>query len=127
VNLLIKRKCCLSFIFREKLEKVLDSVRAEEPNYKQEIGILIGDSKDKEALDTIVQQCKVVISAVGPYALYGMPLVDSCVRLGVDYCDLTGEPPFIKNCIDQYHKKAQETGIITSYVLHLILYRCDYY
>ena len=38
---------------------------------------------------------KVVITTVGPYILYGEPLVAACAAAGTDYVDLTGEPEFV--------------------------------
>ena len=34
---------------------------------------------------------RVVVTTVGPYARYGMPLVAACAAAGTDYADLTGE------------------------------------
>ena len=47
---------------------------------------------------------------MGPYAKYGLPLVAACAAAGTDYADLTGEPNFIRESIDQYHKQAVDTG-----------------
>jgi short subunit dehydrogenase-like uncharacterized protein len=52
----------------------------------------------------------VVVTTVGPYSKYGLPLVAACAAAGTDYADLTGEPPFIRESIDLYHKQAQDTG-----------------
>ena len=75
-----------------------------------DLPILLGDSHDRAALDAIVQQTRVVISAVGPYALYGTPLVAACVEHGVDYCDITGEVPWIRQNIAAFEAQAQATG-----------------
>jgi short subunit dehydrogenase-like uncharacterized protein len=37
-------------------------------------------------------------------------LVAACAAAGTDYADLTGEPPFIRESIDLYHKQAQDNG-----------------
>ena len=47
-------------------------------------------------------QARLVVSAVGPYALYGAPLIKVCSELGTDYCDLTGEPQWIRRMLDRY-------------------------
>jgi len=96
---------------REKLERLRDKVLSES-EYKRDIGILIGNNDDQESLDRVVEQCRVVISSVGPFLLYGIKMVDSCVRYGSDYLDLTGEAPFIKKCIDNYEQKAISKGVI---------------
>ena len=55
-------------------------------------------------------QTQVVVTTVGPYTRYGLPLVAACAAAGTDYADLTGEPPFMRESIDLYHKQAQDTG-----------------
>ena len=71
---------------------------------------IVADSSDGKSLDQLCQQTRVVISTVGPYALYGEPLIKACVENGNDYCDLTGEAYWIKQMIDKYQDKAKETG-----------------
>ncbi len=53
---------------------------------------------------------QVVVTTVGPYARYGLPLVAACAAAGTDYADLTGETLFIRESIELYHKQAVETG-----------------
>ena len=53
---------------------------------------------------------RVVITTVGPYLKYGLPLVAACAAAGTDYADLTGEPLFIRKGIDLHHKQAVDTG-----------------
>ena len=55
-------------------------------------------------------QAQVVVTTVGPYNRYGLPLVAACAAAGTDYADLTGEPMFIRESIDLYHKQAIDTG-----------------
>jgi short subunit dehydrogenase-like uncharacterized protein len=75
-----------------------------------ELNIVIADASDKEALLNLCNQTRVVISTVGPYALYGETLIEACVETGTDYCDLTGEVQWIKAMIDKYEKAAQASG-----------------
>ena len=51
-----------------------------------------------------------VASTVGPYALYGEPLVRACVEAGTDYCDLTGEPQWIRRMLQKYEAAARKSG-----------------
>jgi short subunit dehydrogenase-like uncharacterized protein len=71
---------------------------------------LIADSSDPAALRTLCQQTRVVITTVGPYALYGEALVSACADTGTDYCDLTGEAQWIKLMLDRYDAKARASG-----------------
>ena len=53
---------------------------------------------------------RVVITTVGPYTRYGLPVVAACAAAGTDYADLTGEAMFVRESIDLYHKQAADTG-----------------
>ena len=55
-------------------------------------------------------QTHVVVTTVGPYIKYGLPLVAACAAAGTDYADLTGESLFVRESIDLYHKQAIDTG-----------------
>ncbi|HEX4870519.1 MAG TPA: saccharopine dehydrogenase NADP-binding domain-containing protein, partial [Moraxellaceae bacterium] len=74
---------------------------------KRELGltrlpVLLADAADGAALRTLAGQTRVVVSTVGPYALYGSELVAACAELGTDYCDLTGEVPWMRRMIDAH-------------------------
>ncbi|MCZ6807839.1 MAG: saccharopine dehydrogenase NADP-binding domain-containing protein, partial [Deltaproteobacteria bacterium] len=89
---------------KEKVEAVAREIGA------PDLPILIGDSFDAESLDAIASRAEVVITTVGPYAKYGDELVAACVRNGTDYCDLTGEPNFVRDMIDAHHETAKKNG-----------------
>lgn len=72
--------------------------------------ILVADSQSEVSLKNLCTQTQVVLSTVGPYALYGETLVKACVETGTDYCDLTGEVQWVKLMIDRYETFAQQTG-----------------
>lgn len=71
---------------------------------------IVADAGRESELKAMVAQAKVVVSTVGPYALYGEPLVKVCVEQGVDYCDLTGEAQWIKRMLANYEAQAKQTG-----------------
>ena len=58
----------------------------------------------------MVDACKVVITTVGPYQLYGNELVKQCAERGIDYVDLTGEPSWMHDTIAQYSEVAKASG-----------------
>jgi short subunit dehydrogenase-like uncharacterized protein len=72
--------------------------------------VLVADASSPSTLDAMAAQTRVVVTTVGPYRRYGLPLVAACAAAGTDYADLTGEPPFIRDSIDLYHKQALDTG-----------------
>lgn len=73
-------------------------------------GTLLGDSSDPASIAAIATQTRVLCTTVGPYAKYGMPVVEACAKAGTHYCDLTGEPQFMRRSIDAWHTTAQSTG-----------------
>jgi short subunit dehydrogenase-like uncharacterized protein len=94
---------------REKLEKVRSGLEAVDPRAR-EVPLLVGDSADRASLDAICRETRVVASAVGPYAIHGRDLVAACVEAATDYCDLTGEFPFVREMIDLHHDRARARG-----------------
>jgi short subunit dehydrogenase-like uncharacterized protein len=71
---------------------------------------IVADASDRSALDGLAASTKVVVSTVGPYALYGSELVAAVVEAGSDYCDLTGEVQWMRRMIDAHQARAEETG-----------------
>jgi short subunit dehydrogenase-like uncharacterized protein len=74
------------------------------------LDVLVADAADENSLRFLCESTRVVISTVGPYALYGEPLVKTCVALGTDYCDLTGEVQWIAKMLERYENEAKISG-----------------
>lgn len=72
--------------------------------------LLEADASSPSTLDAMAARTQVVITTVGPYTRYGLPLVGACAAAGTDYADLTGEAMFVRNSIDLHHKQAADTG-----------------
>jgi short subunit dehydrogenase-like uncharacterized protein len=68
--------------------------------------VLVADSADQPAIDTLAAQTRVVASTAGPFARYGTPVVDACVRHGTDYTDITGETFWVESLVAKYHGAA---------------------
>ena len=68
------------------------------------------DASDTDALVGLAASTKVVVSTVGPYALYGSPLVAAVAAAGTDYCDLTGETQWMRAMIDAHGATAEASG-----------------
>jgi len=71
---------------------------------------IVVDADDAAGLAEMCAHTNLVISTVGPYALYGSKLVAAVAEAGIDYVDLTGEPQWMQRMIDRYHERAVETG-----------------
>lgn len=72
--------------------------------------IIIADSSDADSLNSLAARTSVLCTTVGPYARYGTPVVDACVRAGTDYCDLTGEVQWMAQIIKRYQQPAESSG-----------------
>ena len=93
-------------------EPKLEAVRQELAKKDEALAVLpirVADSHDVATLDALVPQARVVCTTVGPYAKHGLELARACARHGTSYCDLTGEPNFVRAVIDQCHEQARET------------------
>jgi short subunit dehydrogenase-like uncharacterized protein len=72
--------------------------------------LIEADAASPSTLNDMAARTQVVISTVGPYTKYGIPLVAACAAAGTDYADLTGETMFIRESIDLFHKEAADNG-----------------
>ncbi len=89
-----------------KLRAVRDELGAGAADWS----LIVADAADQADVDAMAKRTKVVVTTVGPYARYGLPLVQACAYAGTHYADLTGEPLFIRDCIDQFHTVAVDSG-----------------
>lgn len=76
----------------------------------RDLPVLLANASNETELQALCAQTRVVVSTVGPYALYGSPLVKVCAETGTDYCDLTGEVQWIARMIEQHEETARQTG-----------------
>lgn len=87
----------------------LRAVRAALGEAARDWPLVVADAQQPATLNAMANRTRVVISTVGPYTRYGMPLVAACAAAGTDYADLTGEAMFVRESIDTYHKQAIDT------------------
>ena len=88
----------------------LEAVRAGLGEAARDWPILTVDASDPATVDAMAKRTRVVVTTVGPYSKYGLPLVAACAANGTDYADLTGEAMFVRQSIDDFHKQAIDTG-----------------
>jgi len=88
----------------------LESLRKSLGDAATELELLVADAADEAALRTMCERTRVVISTVGPYALYGEPPIRACVETGTDYCDLTAEFQWMRRMIATHESAARESG-----------------
>jgi len=87
----------------------LEAVR-EEMGISGNVDILAADASDPASLKAMAESASVIITTVGPYQLYGEPLLAACVEAGTDYVDLCGEPAWMAQMIVKYQDKAKKSG-----------------
>ncbi len=90
----------------DRLQRVRDTLGETARSWS----VLAADAAAPSTLNEMAARTRVVITTVGPYSRYGLPLVAACAAAGTDYADLTGEPPFVRESIDVHHKQATDTG-----------------
>ncbi|MGY1813912.1 saccharopine dehydrogenase family protein [Blastococcus sp. SYSU D00820] len=91
---------------RERVE----AVRQQLPPAGRDWPVLTADTRDAGALAELAASTRVLVTTVGPYARYGLPVVEACARAGTHYADLTGEVLFVREAIDRYDALARENG-----------------
>jgi short subunit dehydrogenase-like uncharacterized protein len=89
----------------EKLAEVRDLIGA-----PADTPLVVANSDDPASMKALAESTRVVVTTVGPYQLYGEPLLAACVEAGTDYADLCGEPAWMREMIDKYHDAARASG-----------------
>jgi short subunit dehydrogenase-like uncharacterized protein len=88
----------------------LEQVRSELGSAADGWPLIAVDAADAAGLAELAESTRVVATTVGPYARYGLPLVEACANAGTHYADLTGEFRFVRQVIDQYDAVASRAG-----------------
>ncbi len=90
----------------DKLAAVRDALGPDAAGW----ALVVADAGDQDELEALARRTTVVVSTVGPYLRYGIGLVRACAAAGTHYADLTGEPLFVKQCIDECQDAAVASG-----------------
>jgi short subunit dehydrogenase-like uncharacterized protein len=88
----------------------LAEVRASLEARASEWPLLVADSGDPDSLAKMAAATRVVVTTVGPYRRFGLPVVGACAGAGTDYADLTGEVLFMRDAIDRFDTAARASG-----------------
>jgi len=89
----------------DKLAEVRDLIGA-----PRDTPLIVADASDPASLDAMAARAQVILTTVGPYQLYGSPLVAACVKAGTAYADLCGEPGWMREMIDEHQDAAKASG-----------------
>jgi short subunit dehydrogenase-like uncharacterized protein len=89
----------------QKAERILNECGVHSPE------TIVADVSDPDSLAAMASRARVVLNLVGPYTLYGRPVIEACVARGAHYADLTGEIPFVRRMIDEFDGAADAAGV----------------
>jgi short subunit dehydrogenase-like uncharacterized protein len=106
---LCKHKESFRWAIAGRSEAKLAAVK-EELGLDENVALVVADSSDKSKLNAMTSRTRVVLTTVGPYALYGTPLVEACVDSGTHCVDLTGESTWIRKLVDQFDERARQSN-----------------
>lgn len=87
----------------------LASLQAELPD---EPDVEVVDVDDLVALLDLAGRTRALATTVGPFARYGEPVVQACVRSQTHYADISGEPGFVQLIRDRYDADARQRGVM---------------
>ncbi|MEE2692233.1 MAG: saccharopine dehydrogenase NADP-binding domain-containing protein [Pseudomonadota bacterium] len=99
----------LKWAMAGRSEKKLADVRAE-IGAPASIPLVVADADNPQSLRALARRAKCILTTVGPYQLYGEPLVAACAEAGTDYVDLCGEPAWMAAMIGKYDATAKKSG-----------------
>ncbi|MFJ4840602.1 saccharopine dehydrogenase family protein [Streptomyces sp. NPDC088746] len=73
---------------------------------------LVVDATDPASLQKHLQTADVLITTVGPFERFGIPIAQAAADAGAHYIDSTGEVGFVRTLHDRHHQRARETGAV---------------
>lgn len=100
-----------------KLSKTLQW--ASSPTPPPPLPLIHSDVTDPTSLLSLCRRAKLLLNCVGPFRLFGDPVVAACVDTGTDYLDICGEPEFMEKMETLHHQRAREAG-------SLVISACGY-
>lgn len=89
---------------RAKLETLREEISR--PN----LPIIVVDAEDNAGLARMARSSRLVLATAGPFNLYCSGVVAACAEAGTDYADITGDPLWSRQMIDQHQATAQASG-----------------
>lgn len=88
----------------------LEAVRAGLPGEGATWPVVVADAASADDMAALARSTTAVVTTVGPYLRYGLPLARACAEAGTHYADLTGEVLFVRRVADELHQIALGTG-----------------
>lgn len=82
----------------------------EEIGAPADLPLIVANADNQESLRAMARRTHCIISTVGPFQVYGSLLIEVCATLGVDYVDLCGEVPWMRQMILAHDQTARDSG-----------------
>lgn len=94
----------------KKLEALRDELAAEHPALAS-LPLVVAQGESAASMRDMAARTRVLLTTVGPYATLGAPALAAALEGGCDYVDITGEPNFVRQSIEDNHTKAEAAGL----------------
>lgn len=92
----------------QKLRDLIREISETCTNSLDHVGVISASLDSSSSLDSMTSQAVVILATAGPFAQLGTPIVESCVRQGTNYVDITGETPWVREIIDKYDEQSRQ-------------------
>nr|CAG4719352.1 unnamed protein product [Naegleria fowleri] len=105
------KKVVLAGRNRSSLEDMLKRLKIDKSEVEYQVFSL---DQDSEVIDEQVRKVDLVLLVAGPFVITSKAMVESCLRCGAHYLDITGEAPVFQSILenDTVKKQACEIDII---------------
>ncbi|MBT6489061.1 MAG: NAD(P)H-binding protein [Deltaproteobacteria bacterium] len=109
-------KLCAAALDRLEVPYILagrnpDKLQALQKNCTHAQGFRQVDVKDPTSLQKGFEDISVVLSTVGPFRRYGMPVVQAAIKAGAHYVDTAAEQPFMNSVYNEHHQEALDKNL----------------
>ena len=92
----------------DKLKSVLTVAALKTGVDVKDVPVVVADTNDEASLRAMTARAQVIINLVGPYTMYGEPVVKACLETGTHYMDVGGETLFMEEMHLKYDRVAKE-------------------
>ncbi|KIM68134.1 hypothetical protein SCLCIDRAFT_1209538 [Scleroderma citrinum Foug A] len=106
------QRAAFTFGLAARSEQKLEALKDELGDAVRQVPTFVVDVTKPDDIDSIVQETRIVITTVGPYWLWGTPVVQACVRHGRHYLDLSGETPWARDIIASFDYAASKSNTV---------------
>ena len=96
----------------DKLNQALAELCIELIRDLTHIANIEADVTDLQAIESMAQRTKVLLNCVGPYAQFGRPVVDACIRHGTHHLDVSAELQYIEKTQVECDQDARQSEVM---------------